>query len=292
MPDPINPNEDNFNSYIMDSSDVQEMLRLQVQDQMFTHGMRGPFAEMTEDELSAIHTVLDVACGPGGWALEVARRFPWMQVTGVDISRRMIEYAQAQARAQGLTNVSFKVMDVLKKWSFPDRAFHVVNGRLLIGILTHATWSPFLRECLRVTKSKGIIRLTECELAFFNGRAALQMQLLMAQAMERSGQTYAPGAPQLGITTMLKGFLRELGLKRIDHRAHAIETSWGTEAYKSSYEDNQYLYTLMLPFLIKMGVGSREEIERLAEQALQEMREESWRALTYLLTAWGHKPRS
>ena len=49
--------------------------------------------------------MLDLACGPGGWACEVARLYPQIDVIGVDISEKMMRYARAHAQAQRLDNV-------------------------------------------------------------------------------------------------------------------------------------------------------------------------------------------
>ncbi len=54
--------------------------------------------------------VLDLGCGPGLYAMELARRE--VEVTGVDFSNRSIAYATKHARAQGL-QVNFEVGDYL-----------------------------------------------------------------------------------------------------------------------------------------------------------------------------------
>jgi tRNA/tmRNA/rRNA uracil-C5-methylase (TrmA/RlmC/RlmD family) len=57
-----------------------------------------------EDEL------LDVACGTGEFSIFCAGRI--RGVHSIDISEGMIELAQKQARASGLTNLTFKCHDV------------------------------------------------------------------------------------------------------------------------------------------------------------------------------------
>src|SRR2546423_9635758 len=98
-----------------------EMVRLIEQDRHFTRAMGGLLTEQTD--LSSIHRVLDVGCGPGGWALELAQAYPYMQVVGIDISARMIDYANAQARASGLDNASFLAKNALDPFDFPEGSF-------------------------------------------------------------------------------------------------------------------------------------------------------------------------
>ena len=60
--------------------------------------------------LTAGDRVLDVGCGPGRHALELARR--GVQVVGIDISERFVNIATNAANAEHLDNlVSFRVAD-------------------------------------------------------------------------------------------------------------------------------------------------------------------------------------
>ena len=73
------------NTYVADSNDDVEIARLIQQDRFITHSMGGLFPEHAD--LSGIHTILDIACGPGGWVLQVAQEYPEIEVTGVDRRR-------------------------------------------------------------------------------------------------------------------------------------------------------------------------------------------------------------
>src|SRR2546423_14954820 len=105
MPTPTNPSN-NQTSYFVNPEEPVETSRLLLQDRIVTKEMGGVFP--ADLDLSQIHLVLDLACGPGGWASEVARAYPQVDVVGVDISQKMIRYAQAQARTQSQDNVSFQ----------------------------------------------------------------------------------------------------------------------------------------------------------------------------------------
>jgi 2-polyprenyl-3-methyl-5-hydroxy-6-metoxy-1,4-benzoquinol methylase len=53
-------------------------------------------------------TVLDVGCGFGGIAMEIARNNPGSKVYGIDIHDSMIAQAQMDANVQGVPNVEFR----------------------------------------------------------------------------------------------------------------------------------------------------------------------------------------
>lgn len=53
--------------------------------------------------------VLDIGCGPGKYAVEFAKKTK--SVTGIDVSPKMIKYAEENAAAAGVSNTEFRVMD-------------------------------------------------------------------------------------------------------------------------------------------------------------------------------------
>src|SRR5437879_2739465 len=150
------------NTYLIDPESGAEMARLLQQDRLITHGMGGFLVERADD-FTGIGSILDIACGPGGWVQDIATAHPEIEFVGVDISQTMIAYAQAQAHVQGLKNARFLVMDAIGSLAFPDQSFVMVNGRFLVSFLHTHMWAQLVRECWRVLRPGGIIRLTESE---------------------------------------------------------------------------------------------------------------------------------
>ncbi len=150
------------NTYIFDPEDATEMVRLIHQDRVITQGMGGPLTGLPE--LAETAQVLDLCCGPGGWVLDVAFAHPEMEVAGIDISRIMIDYANARARTQQLPNASFGVMNILEPLDFSENSFDFVNARFLTGVIHREKWLDVLHECYRITRPGGLIRFTEGDL--------------------------------------------------------------------------------------------------------------------------------
>src|SRR5260370_38697796 len=162
MPEPINPRgQDNPSQYFVeDRSNDAELMRLLFQDTLLTSGMGGPLAEQADP--ASLQRVLDIGCGPGGWILEAARLYPQMNLVGIDISCRMIEYARAQAQARKLTDgVEFLVMDALHPLKFPGDAFDLVNMRYGSSFLLQQDWPRLLSELVWVSRTGGIGRVTD-----------------------------------------------------------------------------------------------------------------------------------
>ncbi len=185
MTPPVDPPKSG-NVYISDSESGAEMARLLDQDRLITKGMGGLFPERSNG-FSGMHRVLDGACGPGGWALEVAFTHPDIEVVGFDISQAMIDYANGQARVQALDNASFHVMNLLKPLDFPNSSFDLVNVRF-VNFLPAATWPQFVHELARITHSGGFIRLTESEWWYFSTSPALEtLNSMVIQAIKVQG---------------------------------------------------------------------------------------------------------
>jgi ubiquinone/menaquinone biosynthesis C-methylase UbiE/uncharacterized protein YbaR (Trm112 family) len=71
-------------------------------------------------------TVLDLACGPGNYARELARRIGGGTAVGLDISLPMLRYAARRASAAGIDNLIL-VRGSALDLPFPDRMFDAVN---------------------------------------------------------------------------------------------------------------------------------------------------------------------
>ena len=285
---PEQSRETQDNTYVIDSESAAEMARLMRQDHLLTQGMGGLFPEGLD--LSHVQAVLDIACGPGGWVQEVAFAHTEIEAVGVDISERMIAYANAQARAQNLSNASFQVMNALKPLDFPAASFDLVNTRLIVAFMLPETWPIFVQEGKRLLRPGGILRMTDLEWGLSNKPAFEKICDQFNQALHKAGQSFSANGTHMGILPMLRRFARDAGFERIGQRAHVIDFSYGTEAHEGFYHDLAAAFKLLQPFIHKWGIASLEELDQTYQQALAEMMEEDFCAVWILLTVWGYKP--
>jgi ubiquinone/menaquinone biosynthesis C-methylase UbiE len=275
-------------SYFIDHESGAEMARLIEQDHLLNRGMGGLLSEQAND-FSGIHQVLDIACGPAGWALELAFQHPELEIVGIDISQQMIDYARAQAEVRHLDNVQFLVMDALQPLDLPSDAFDVVNIRLF-GFLAPDAWPVLLQECMRVARAGGTIRLTETEMGVSNSAALEKFTGWFTHALYRAGQSFSPDGRMFCTTAMLGRLLRNAGCEQVQYKAHAIEFVPGTDAHAGMYEDYKFSVKLLQPFFISTGVATQEEQDQNYEQLLVELMQDDFSGLHFMVTAWGKKP--
>ena len=276
------------NVYFNDPESGAEMARLLAQDHIITKGMGGLFSERSD--LSSIHRILDAACGPGGWAIEVAFAYPEIEVMGFDISQVMIDYANARAQVQGLDNAEFLVMDIQKPLDFPDESFDLVNARF-INFLPTATWPKLMQEFKRITRPGGAIRLTESEWWYFTNSPSLEnLNAMIIRALKLQGASFTESGRFTGVLPMLGRFLLDAGCASVNYKSHVIDYSFGTEIHEGFRRDAAAVFKLFQPFIVRMGVATQEEVDQLYERMQFEMLKEDFRGLMLPLTAWGQKP--
>ncbi len=277
-------------TYVLDPDNPSELARLINQDRMVTQAMSGPLSGVPDP--SSLRNIVDLGCGPGGWVLDVAFALPDAEVEGVDISRPMVNYANARARTQQLPNASFGVMDLTKPLEFPDASFDLVNARLLFAVLKRDAWPVFLRECTRVLRPGGLLRLTEpTSFATTSSAAANQLlELLCTQALWKAGYGFSPDGHYFGIMHVLPPFLRQLGYQQVHLLAHAFEFSAGTAAWADQYRNVEIIGYQTKSFFVKLGLISPEAFDQLQQQALSDMLRETFYGMGHLTTVLGSKP--
>lgn len=285
MPDDSSPKR---NTYVLDAENAAEMARLIQQDLLITAHMGGLLPE--RPDFADISRVLDIGCGPGGWIHEVAAAHPAIAAIGIDISAVMIQYAQAQARMRGLDNAQFQMMDATQPLAFPDISFDLVNARLIFAFLSLVGWPALIQECRRLLRPGGLLRLTECEWCITNGEAFERLNAMGTRALKLAGRSFSPDGRQLGMTPMLGRFLLDAGFEPIRITGHAIDFSTRMPAHEAYFQDYRVLFKLLQPFLIGTKVTTQNEVEDLYQQMIEEMKQDDFRGVAFLLTATGENP--
>ncbi|HEY6410153.1 MAG TPA: methyltransferase domain-containing protein [Ktedonobacteraceae bacterium] len=124
-----------------------------------TFMFRGQWRELrqrTADlaQLQSGEQVLDVGCGTGTLAMEVARRVGRAgRVAGVDPGTQQIARARSKAARRNLP-IEFQT-GVIEHLAFPDQTFDVVLSSLMMHHLPHTLKRQGLAEIARVLKPGG-----------------------------------------------------------------------------------------------------------------------------------------
>ncbi|MGB8343363.1 MAG: methyltransferase domain-containing protein [Ktedonobacteraceae bacterium] len=274
--------------YVVDAENVAEMARLIRQARMLSEHLGLLPASVQPAPGSRI---LDIACGPGEWSLEIARRFPNSQVVGVDISERMIEYARYIARDHEIPNIRFEIMDAHQPLAFSDASFDLVNARFMVGFMSIATWPQLLREGFRLLRPNSMFCSSEPEsLGTTTSLALARYNLLVTEAMRRSGQCFAPFGEQYGIAAVQQRQLQEAGFQQVQQEAFIIDYSAGMPAHLATIENFQTFLKLLQPLLVRCKLATQDELDVLYARTLEEMQADDFCAAAFFQRTCGNKP--
>jgi ubiquinone/menaquinone biosynthesis C-methylase UbiE len=268
--------------FVQDRESEKELTRLAIQDHLITAKMGGVLSEQLNP--TALHRVLDVGCGTGGWVIEAAQTYPTMSLIGIDISQRMIEYARDRAQTHLINDrVEFHVMDALLFLEFPVAYFDLVNMRLGSAFMRTWEWPKMLRELRRVTNPKGIVRVTDCEIIQSNSPALTLFNEMLQCALFRAGHHFTE---RTALPPHLVQLLSQHGCKDVQTKASTIEYRGGTTEGEAFSEDMKLAFQTLRPFLEKWGCAARD-YEAIYQQACTELRQPNFHATWNFLTAWG-----
>ncbi len=228
---------------------------------------------------------------------ELAFAYPNIEVTGFDISQAMIRFAGQQARVQGLDNAHFLVMDATQPLQFADNSFDLVNARTIAGFMRTPVWPQLVKECVRILRPGGILRMTETDTWGVSNKEAFQQLInLSYRAAYLTDHSFDPSGQTFGVTALLERFLAQAGCQDIRSRATAINFSAGAKMHQAMLENLRVFFKLIQPLQLRLrsqfpdsGIPDQEELDYLYNLMLAEMLSEDFAAIFYLLTVWGCK---
>ncbi len=276
------------NDYPMDIEDPTETARLIEQDRLFTQAMGGLFAE--REDVASMHMILDLACGPGSWVLDVAYEYPNCEVIGVDLSQTMIEYAHARALSQQLNNATFELMDITQRLQFADGSVDLINARCIQSFLSPVLWPALLTECRRILKPGGVLRLTEIEGGISNSSALQQLNGCLFEALCAQKRTFSIDGRSLGIVHMLGPLLKRAGFQAISKRPFVLDTTYDEPLYYASSENTKISFLQLKPYLLASGLLSEHVFEERYRQVTMDLYDQNFVCLSFGITVWGTKP--
>lgn len=118
-------------------------------------------------------TVLDIACGSGIVTCEFAKHA--REVTGIDITKEMLDEAKKLQLTNNLTNINW-ILDDVVRLQFLDNHFSIVVTRF--SFHHFMDYKKVFDEMIRVCKPNGTIMVVDVAIPFDNVKAYDEMEKL------------------------------------------------------------------------------------------------------------------
>jgi ubiquinone/menaquinone biosynthesis C-methylase UbiE len=276
------------NGYVFESEDASEVARLSQQNDLFDKTMGGLFPERSN--LDGITHILDIGCGPGGWAVDVAKSYPHTQVIGIDVSDTMITQAKNEAQIHAVNNVIFMNMDALQPLSFADQQFDLINMRTAVEYIPRASWNALLQECYRITRPGGVLRLIETDrIALTNSYAFERYHYFYTWMLYLRGYGFSPDGWTLGITPVLQTLLRDVGYQQTYIKSYALDFSYNAMFQTKYRQLVQMRFGNVRRLLQEQGLIPLDELEKVYYEFLEDIAREDFCGVACPLIFWGEK---
>ncbi|KAJ1566757.1 hypothetical protein HK405_008516 [Cladochytrium tenue] len=199
--------------------------------------------------------LLDIGCGPGMWARDVARAFPGVVVVGLDV-----EEAYLSGQEGDPPNLRLVQGDVLAGLPFPDGTFDLVRQACMVSSFPMRVWPDVVKELQRVVKPGGFVELLE---PYF-------------PPVPRG-----PAAKEVGkISVDLEELLSGAGLQTYTEQMRSVPVVWGGQIGTYVWMNMNEVFTTLRPKLVEAGVATADEftevVARLQREAVELQSNWNW----------------
>lgn len=257
--------------------DEQEVNRLDFEHHLLRYTMRGNYAAPVQQPTS----ILDVGCGTGRWAVEMAALFPAANVIGLDVVSPASRVPGASDRpAENYLFVSGNVLDGMP---FSDASFDFVHMRLLFTAIPSAHWPAVVRELVRVTRPGGWIELVEGGLTQNGGPALDAINSWISQIAARRGIDLTLGAA-------IAAALQRAGLANVVFRDMYLPVGrYGGRTGQMTAADTFALLEGLRPIVTAQSIASPQTYDRALATARVELDQPGRQCVRPFYVAYGSR---
>ncbi len=220
-------------------------------------------------------TILDVGCGTGWWAYEMARTFPRAHVIGFDVK-------SSPRYSAPPVNYTFMQHTVLQPWPIADASIDYSHQRMLVGAIPSILWPFVLSEHVRVTRPGGCVEVVEGTDCYGATGPAMALFLEWGRA---AAWTIGIDA---SLMCRLPDLLREAGLKGVQGQQKAVPLgAWGGRVGDLLAKDMHAACGSLKGFFLSTLPIAAEQFDAIIAALPEEW--EHYRTTYILSTAYGQK---
>jgi SAM-dependent methyltransferase len=175
----------------------------------FITPLQGEIMGLVDELIPTGSTVVDIGCGPGALVLKLSAKC--REVTGVDVSSRMIAYARTQKEKRRATNVTFVCADASSMGRIHDEPFSFAVICLCLHGMSWQVRQNVLKNCFTFSESAILADFVSPFPKNIVGAGQVLLELLEGR---ESFENFKEWQRQGGID----GFITRMGLTVLEER--------------------------------------------------------------------------
>jgi ubiquinone/menaquinone biosynthesis C-methylase UbiE len=168
-------------------------------------------------QLATYHKVLHLNCQTGAWAIDFARTYPHVSVTGLDSSPSLIKVARQHKQAGNIKRVQFFGYHPEHPLPVNTEYFDLVHFSLFLPMFRPLEWPVALQDYWRVLRPGGTLSLACLSLGTTSSNGFQRLLQLAEDFYRLQGYAFAEGASSLFHGIYLGPLLRSSGFTQINY---------------------------------------------------------------------------
>ena len=200
--------------YVLPNDDAEQE-RLDLQHHIWRLLLRGSLYTAPLPPPSEEHNlrILDLGCGTGIWAIDMADEFPNASVYGVDLSPIQPDWVPA--------NCQFQVDDYEDEWTWQDgEKFDYIHGRALSG--TSSDWSRFYQRVRQHLKPGGWVEMQEYDAWIFSDDDSCERAPWTMEWVEKLDGASRKFGKQINVAKYQKQWMIDAGFEDVKEQIHRV----------------------------------------------------------------------
>ncbi|KAK3986961.1 S-adenosyl-L-methionine-dependent methyltransferase [Cladorrhinum sp. PSN332] len=184
--------------------------RLLIQGSLYTAPIQIP---EPGDEISGEFRILDLGCGTGIWAIDMADEHPRASVFGVDLSPIQPDWVPGNCR--------FHVDDYEDNWTYrDDEKFDYVHGRALSGTVND--WARFYRQIRTHLKPGAYCEMQEYDAWIFSDDDSFERATWTKEWVEKLDEASLQFGKRINVARHHKQWMIDAGFEDVQERVVRI----------------------------------------------------------------------
>ncbi|GAB1321060.1 Secondary metabolism regulator LAE1 [Madurella fahalii] len=232
--------------------------------------------------------ILDLGCGTGIWAIDMADEFPRASVFGVDLSPIQPDWVPPNCR--------FHVDDYEDEWTYrDDEKFDYIHGRALSG--TVADWPRFYRQVRQNLKPGGWCELQEYDAWIFSDDDSFDRAVWTKEWVTKLDNASKMFGKQINVAAQHKQWMIDAGFDDVWEEVRRIPIGpWAKDPLLKELGRFEQLHMQMsvashTPALFtRVWSFSKSQVQLLIEGVKREFRSKDLRLITSYRFIVGRSP--